>query len=102
MTEPERAGILGHRGSGAIGARGVPGEGSPRAAQGSPGPARKEVVVTAADAAARVSDGMTIIIGGFVTANHPMPVVRELIKRGVGDLTVIGSAHPGPARPPTD
>jgi glutaconate CoA-transferase subunit A len=38
---------------------------------------------------------MTIIIGGFVTANHPMPVVRELIKRGLGDLTVIGSATAG-------
>ena len=58
-------------------------------------PARKEVVLTAGEAAARVSDGMTIIVGGFVTANHPMPVVRELIKRGVGDLTVIGSATAG-------
>jgi len=59
------------------------------------GPARKEVVVTAAEAAAQVRDGMTIIVGGFVTANHPMPVVRELIKRGVGGLTVIGSATAG-------
>jgi glutaconate CoA-transferase, subunit A len=58
-------------------------------------PARKEVVTSATEAAARVSDGMAIIIGGFVTANHPMPVVRELIKRGVGDLTVIGSATAG-------
>lgn len=56
---------------------------------------RKEVVTTAAEAAARVSDGMTIIVGGFVTANHPMPVVRELIRRGVRDLTVIGSATAG-------
>ena len=56
---------------------------------------RREVVGTAAEAAAQVRDGMTIIVGGFVTANHPMPVVRELIKRGARDLTVIGSATAG-------
>lgn len=56
---------------------------------------RKEVVTSAADVASRVRDGMTIIVGGFVTANHPMPIVRELIRRGARDLTVIGSATAG-------
>ena len=58
-------------------------------------PARREVVSTAAEVAARVQNGATIIVGGFVTANHPMPIVRELIRKGVRDLTVIGSATAG-------
>jgi glutaconate CoA-transferase subunit A len=56
---------------------------------------RREVVATAADVAARVDDGMTVAIGGFVTANHPMPIIRELIKKGAHDLTVIGNATAG-------
>lgn len=56
---------------------------------------RREVVATAAEVAARVEDGMTVAIGGFVTANHPMPIIRELIKKGARDLTVIGNATAG-------
>lgn len=56
---------------------------------------RREVVATAAEVAARVEDGMTVAIGGFVTANHPMPIVRELIRRGARGLTVIGNATAG-------
>lgn len=58
-------------------------------------PARREVIASAADVVARVEDGATVAIGGFVTANHPMPLVRELIRQGKKDLTVIGSATAG-------
>ena len=55
-------------------------------------PPRREVVSTAAGVAAQVRDGDAVAIGGFVTANHPMPLVRELIRQGRKDLTLIGSA----------
>lgn len=58
-------------------------------------PHRREVVSTAADVVAQVADGQTVAIGGFVTANHPMPLVRELIRQGKKDLTIIGSATAG-------
>jgi glutaconate CoA-transferase, subunit A len=58
-------------------------------------PARREVVTSAADVVARVPDGSTVAIGGFVTANHPMPLVRELIRQGKKDLTIVGSATAG-------
>jgi glutaconate CoA-transferase subunit A len=58
-------------------------------------PPRREMVSTAADVVARIHDGDAVAIGGFVTANHPMPLVRELIRQGKKDLTVIGSATGG-------
>ena len=42
-----------------------------------------------------VKDGMTIAIGGFNTAAHPMAIVRGLIRRRVRGLRVIGSAIAG-------
>jgi glutaconate CoA-transferase subunit A len=42
-----------------------------------------------------VRDGMTIAIGGFNTAAHPMLIVRGLIRRGVRDLRVIGATIAG-------
>jgi glutaconate CoA-transferase subunit A len=38
---------------------------------------------------------MTIALGGFSVTNHPMPVVRRLIKTGVKGLTVVGAATAG-------
>lgn len=58
-------------------------------------PARKQVLATAADVVSRVEDGQTVAIGGFVTANHPMLLVRELIRQGKRNLTLIGSATAG-------
>ncbi|MGH9055307.1 MAG: CoA transferase subunit A [Acidimicrobiales bacterium] len=58
-------------------------------------PPRREVVASAAEVVARVYDGATVAIGGFVTANHPMPLVRELIRQGKKDLTLVGSATGG-------
>ncbi|MGH3267246.1 MAG: CoA transferase subunit A, partial [Trebonia sp.] len=58
-------------------------------------PERHQVVMSEVQAAALINDGDTVIIGGFGTVNHPMVVVRELIRRGVKDLTVVGAATAG-------
>jgi glutaconate CoA-transferase subunit A len=36
-----------------------------------------------------VKDGMTVGIGGYLTASKPMAIIRQIIKKGVKDLTVI-------------
>ncbi|MFN8217047.1 MAG: CoA-transferase [Solirubrobacterales bacterium] len=59
----------------------------------SPSPTeRSSVLTTAADVVAEVPAGATIGIGGILTSCHPMAIVRELIKQGVGDLHVVGLA----------
>ncbi len=44
-------------------------------------------------AAARVSNGTMIALGGGLSARLPMALVRELIRQGRSGLHVIGSAH---------
>ena len=56
---------------------------------------RKEVVTSVKEAAAQIKSGMTVAIGGFGTDNHPMALVREIIRNGVKDLTLISSATAG-------
>ncbi len=56
---------------------------------------RQKRIVDLDDALARVSDGMTVGIGGFINSSHPMLVVRGLIRRGLKDLTVVGAASAG-------
>lgn len=34
-------------------------------------------------------DGMSIAIGGYLTANKPMALIREIIKKGIKHLTVV-------------
>ena len=58
-------------------------------------PQRKKRIIELDDALAKVKDGMTIAIGGFIKSSHPMLVVRGLIKRGVKNLTVVGPASSG-------
>jgi len=58
-------------------------------------PARKEVLMSEADAVALIKDGDTVIVGGFGTVNHPMPIIRGLIRRKAKNLTVIGAATAG-------
>ena len=58
-------------------------------------PQRKKRIIELDDALAKVKDGMTIGIGGFINSSHPMLVVRGLIKRGVKNLTVVGPASSG-------
>jgi glutaconate CoA-transferase subunit A len=56
---------------------------------------RRKVDVSVAEAASRIRDGMTIAVGGFSIANHPMPIIREIIRNGVKNLTVVGAATAG-------
>ena len=57
--------------------------------------ARRSVVTDAATATAIVTDGMTVGVGGFINAAHPMTLVRELIRSGLKDLTIVGAASSG-------
>ncbi|MFT3797483.1 CoA transferase subunit A [Microbacterium sp.] len=56
---------------------------------------RTSRIISVEDAAAAVEDGMTVAIGGFINSGHPMAVVRQLIKDGRKDLTVVGAASAG-------
>jgi glutaconate CoA-transferase subunit A len=56
---------------------------------------RKEVVASIEDAAAKIKSGQTIAIGGFGADNHPMALIREIIRNGTKDLTVLASATAG-------
>jgi len=58
-------------------------------------PERTSVLGTEEHALAMIEDGMTIAIGGFNTASHPMTLVRGIIRKGVRNLTVIGSTIAG-------
>ncbi len=58
-------------------------------------PQRTEVLMTEHDAAALIKDGDTIVVGGFGTVNHPMPIIRALVRRKAKNLTVIGAATAG-------
>ncbi len=58
-------------------------------------PERQPKIVDLADAVAHVKDGMTVAIGGFINSSHPMMVVRELIRRGAKNLTIVGAASSG-------
>src|SRR3972149_1562936 len=56
---------------------------------------RQKRIMELDDVLARVRDGMTLGIGGFINSSHPMLVVRGLIKRGIKNLTVAGAASSG-------
>ena len=56
---------------------------------------RKKRIIELDDTLAKVKDGMTIAIGGFINSSHPMLVVRGLIKRRLKNLTVLGPASSG-------
>jgi glutaconate CoA-transferase subunit A len=56
---------------------------------------RKSLVIGETEAAEMVRDGMTIAIGGFINSSHPMALVRQIIRRGVRNLTVVGAASGG-------
>lgn len=56
---------------------------------------RKSLVIGEAEAAEMIRDGMTIAIGGFINSSHPMALVRQVICRGVKNLTVVGAASGG-------
>ena len=43
---------------------------------------RKEVVKSIEEAVALIKNGQTVAIGGFGADNHPMAIVREMIRTG--------------------
>ncbi len=56
---------------------------------------RKGKVTTLTEAAALVRDGMAVGLSGFSYQNPPMALVREIIRRGVRDLSVISGPTAG-------
>jgi len=56
---------------------------------------RKSLVIDEHAASELVRDGMTIAIGGFINSSHPMVLVRQIIRRGIRNLTVVGAASGG-------
>lgn len=53
---------------------------------------RMPVLTTAAAAVAEMEPGCTVGFGGLMNSTHAMPVVREMIRQGIGDLHVVGLA----------
>ncbi len=58
-------------------------------------PVRESKIRSVEEAAAHIRSGMTISIGGFINSSHPMSLLRQVIRNGVRDLTVIGAASAG-------
>jgi glutaconate CoA-transferase subunit A len=56
-------------------------------------PELTEKLCSLTEAAAMVPDGARLSLGGFAVHNHPMAFVRELIRRGAKDLTVVGHVN---------
>jgi glutaconate CoA-transferase, subunit A len=56
-------------------------------------PGLKSKRMSLGEAAAFVPDGSRIAIGGFAVYQKPMAFVRELVRQGRRDLTVVGSAN---------
>lgn len=53
---------------------------------------RNSRIISEVEAAAQIRDGMTVYIGGFSLSSHPMAIVRQILRNGVKDLTVVGAA----------
>ena len=59
---------------------------------GEPGGERMTEVLTDVDAAvADITDGATVLIGGFGTAGQPVELIDALLRSGVRDLTVVNN-----------
>jgi glutaconate CoA-transferase subunit A len=54
---------------------------------------RKSKVISLTDAVSLIQDGQKVLIGGFIYHNKPMALIRELIKKEIKDLTLIGCLH---------
>jgi glutaconate CoA-transferase subunit A len=53
---------------------------------------RQSILLSPAAIVDEIEPGSTIGFGGLMNSAHSMPVVREIIRRGVGDLHVVGLA----------
>jgi glutaconate CoA-transferase, subunit A len=49
--------------------------------------------VTLDDLAARVENSAVVAVGGGLSSREPMSLLRAILRRGIRDLTVVGSAH---------
>ncbi len=56
---------------------------------------RNSLVIDVSAAADQLRDGMTLAIGGFINSSHPMALVRQIIRRRLKNLTVVGAASGG-------
>jgi glutaconate CoA-transferase subunit A len=56
-------------------------------------PELKEKLMSLRDAAGLVRSGSTIAFGGMAIRDHPMGFIYELIRQGIGDLTILGWAN---------
>lgn len=52
---------------------------------------RKSVILEEESALNFIEDGMTVVLGGFITAQHAMAMIRGIARRGIRNLTLIGS-----------
>ena len=50
-----------------------------------------KVVASVAEALAPLTDGMTILVGGFGLSGNPEALIRGVIERGVRDLTLVSN-----------
>ncbi|MHC6177799.1 3-oxoacid CoA-transferase subunit A [Glutamicibacter sp. X7] len=50
-----------------------------------------QIVRTAAEAVAEISDGSTVLIGGFGNAGQPMELIDALLDSGASSLTVVNN-----------
>ena len=55
------------------------------------GETRRSLVVDESVLDDWLRDGMTVALGGLATSSHAMVAVRHIVRRGLRDLTVIGS-----------
>ena len=62
---------------------------------GALGTERRSLLVDEAELGEWLRDGMCIALGGLATACHAMIAVRHVVRRGLRDLTVVGSAVGG-------
>lgn len=46
-------------------------------------------IISVSEAAAKIQDGMTVMVGGFLGAGAPERIIDALVEKGVKDLTVI-------------
>jgi len=50
---------------------------------------RKQKVVSLEKAISHIKDGCFLAIGGFMIHNHPMAIIREIIKQEIGGLKML-------------
>jgi glutaconate CoA-transferase subunit A len=53
---------------------------------------RRSVLTTPVEVVDEMTPGVTVGFGGLMNSCHAMPIVREIIRRGIGDLHVVGLA----------